>query len=61
VGDHAFAFGEYADMVADLTGPGDCLNCGPREVNSLGASLIWFPASAHDYQFSLITRADRSP
>jgi hypothetical protein len=48
-------------MVADLTGPGDFLNGAPREVNCLGASLIWFPASAHDYQFSLITRADRSP
>jgi hypothetical protein len=61
VGDHAFSLGEQADVIADLIGSGDCLYGGPCEVNGLGASLIWFPASAHDYQFSLITRADRSP
>jgi hypothetical protein len=59
VGDDAFAFCLHAEVVADLSGAHDGDDSIPREVDGLGARLIWFPGSgaggAHGYQFSLMT------
>jgi hypothetical protein len=46
-------------VAADLGGAHDGDEGVPREVDRLGAQLIWFPGSgaggSHGYQFSLIT------
>ena len=59
MGDDAFAFGLYAKMVADIGGAHDGQEGVPREVDGLGAGLIWFPGTGaggtHGYQFLLIT------
>ena len=59
MGDDAFAIRLHAEVVADLGGAHDGDDGVPREVDRLGARLIWFPGAgaggAHGYQFSLIT------
>ena len=49
-------------MLAHAGGTDDLLDGGAREVDGLGAGLVWFPGAggagrAHDHQSSLITRA----
>jgi hypothetical protein len=59
MGDDAFAFGLYAKVVADIGGGHDGQEGVPREVDGLGAGLIWFPGTGaggtHGCQFLLIT------
>jgi hypothetical protein len=59
MGDDALAFGLHAKVVADNGGAHDGDNGVPREVDGLGARLIWFPGTGaggtHGYQFLLIT------
>jgi hypothetical protein len=61
VGDDAFAFGLHTEVLADVGRAHDGDDGVPREVNGLGAGLIWFPGAGagatHGYQFSLITHA----
>jgi hypothetical protein len=59
VGDDALAFGLHTKVIADNGGAHDGAKGVPREVDGLGARLIWFPGTGaggtHGYQFLLIT------
>jgi hypothetical protein len=61
VGDDTFAFGLYTAVLADVGRSHDGHDGVAREVDGLGAGLIWFPGTGagatHGYQFSLITHA----
>jgi len=45
MGDDTLALGLHAEVAADIGGARDGNDGVPREVDGLGARLVWFPGS----------------